>query len=85
MADIIKRVENSSRFRYGIILPSRRQLSEAEARRICINTIRNNHARWVKAGKPGDWIVYLGRQYCPPSVDPVGHRRWVRNVKRLLK
>jgi hypothetical protein len=83
MADAIKRAENSKRYPYGVMMG--RRLSEREARRICINTIRNNHTRWIKLGKPGEFVSYLGAVYCPPSIDPVGHANWVRNVQRFMK
>ena len=48
-------------------------------------TIVKNRQRWLRAGKPGDFITFLGLRYCPPSVDPEGHKNWVRNVKILSK
>jgi hypothetical protein len=42
-------------------------------------TIVKNHQRWIAAGRPGDFVVYLGQRYCPPSADPL-NRNWVRNV-----
>ena len=57
----------------------------AEAKRVCINTVKANHKRWVAAGKPGDHITFLARQYCPPSTDPIGNRNWRANIKSILK
>lgn len=51
-----------------------------EARRVCWNTVVNNHRRWIESGCPGDFIRFLGRRYCPPSVCQRGHENWVRNV-----
>ena len=55
-----------------------------EARRVCLNTVRNNWRRWGAAGRPGEYLTFLARRYCPPSVDPVGHRNWLTNVRRQL-
>jgi len=83
VADAIYRAEGGRQARvpYGIL--SVKVRSEAEARRICLNTIRNNHRRWVQAGKPGLFLDYLANIYCPYSADPHGNRNWKRNVKAL--
>ena len=83
IADAIYRVEGGPKAKvpYGILsIPVR---DEAHARRICLNTIRNNHKRWIKAGRPGDYLDFLADRYCPPSADPVGNRNWKRNVRRI--
>lgn len=85
IADAIYRVEGGAKARvpYGILsIPVK---NEAHARRICLNTIRNNHKRWIAAGKPGDYLDFLADRYCPPSVDPKGNRNWKRNIKQLTK
>jgi len=48
-------------------------------------TIVNTRQRWLRAGRPCDFIAFLGLRYCPPEDDPVGFRDWVRNVKILSK
>lgn len=91
MADAIKVTENSKRYPFGIksIQPPAHIKTQAEleawARRICVNTIRNNHSRWVNAGKPCEFIDFLADKYCPPSVDKIGSSNWRRNVRRLMK
>lgn len=30
------------------------------------------------------FIQFLGRRYCPPSVDPLGFRAWTNNVFRIV-
>lgn len=68
---------------YGILsIPVR---DAAHARRICSNTVQNNWRRWQDAGRPGEFIKFLGLRYCPPSADPVGHENWVRNVTAQLR
>lgn len=68
---------------YGIL--SVKVANEAEARRVCENTIRNNWKRWQAAGSKGRFTDYLGDKYCPPSVDRVGNRNWKNNVSKLWK
>lgn len=84
IADAIWRVEGGHRARvpYGIL--SVKVKDAAEARRVCLNTIRNNHRRWIAAGRPGDYLDFLADRYCPPSVDPAGNRNWKHNIKSLL-
>ena len=84
IADAIYRAEGgpAAKVPYGILsVPVR---NEQEARKVCLNTIRNNWQRWTDAGRPGDFIDFLGNRYCPPSADPVGNRNWRRNVKSFL-
>jgi hypothetical protein len=84
IADSIFRLEGSAKAKapYGIL--SIKVSSPAQARRICLNTIRNNRARWIAAGRPGPYLDFLADRYCPPSVDPVGNRNWKRNIHKLL-
>ena len=59
-----------------------------EARQICLNTVRNNRKRWLKAGKPGDFLSFLASKYCPvgASNDPKGlNKNWLKNVRYWLK
>jgi len=71
-----------ARVPYGILsVPVR---DAAHARRICLNTIKNNRARWIKAGQPGAFLDYLADKYCPLSADPIGNKNWKVNIKRLV-
>lgn len=69
--------------RYGV--KSVRTRSTAHAREICRRTVVNNRKAWEYDGRPGEWIEYLGAQYCPAETDPVGHRNWMRNMRKILK
>lgn len=84
-ADVIYKIEGGDRARkpYGVL--SVKVNSKDEARRVTINSIRNNWKRWHKAGKPGDFITFMARRWCPPSADPVGHRNWVKNAKFYME
>jgi hypothetical protein len=42
-------------------------------------SIVKSRARWVKAGKPEDFITFMGRRYCPP-LDHELNINWVPNV-----
>ncbi len=58
------------------------------ARKICFNTVKNNHARWEKSGKKGDFIIFLGSRYAPINAenDPNDlNKNWILNLKKLLK
>lgn len=52
--------------------------------RACFVTVQNTHDRWLAAGRPGRFLDFLARRYCPPSVDRVGHRNWKKNVRFFL-
>lgn len=53
----------------------------------CAATIKKNYARWESAGKPDDFVTFLGGKYCPVGAanDPKGlNVNWVRNVKTWI-
>lgn len=85
IANAIYRLEGGKKAKvpYGIL--SMKVRDKAHARQVCLNTIRNSRARWIKAGKPGDELDFLANRYCPPSADPVGNRRWKVNIHKLTK
>jgi hypothetical protein len=63
---------------YGILsVPVK---DEEEARRICLNTIRNNRVRFNNQNKEKDFIKYLGMRYAPYD-----SKQWSRNVKYFLR
>jgi len=70
-----------TRFPYGV-----KSMPEgiSDPRRVCLNSIRNNYRRWEAAGKPGDFIEFMGRRYCPPNAHPL-NRHWVKNVNHHLR
>lgn len=63
LANAIYMAEGGAKTRhpYGILA----KYKTTTPRQACINTIKSNYKRWVKAGKRGDFIEYLGRTYCP--------------------
>ena len=80
----IYQVEGGSRAKspYGILSV---KVKDKEARKVCLNTVRNNWRRWQKAGHPGEFVDALGDVYCPFAADPVGNVRWKKNMKALLR
>lgn len=59
-----------------------------ECREICYNTVRNNYFRWIRAGRPGDYLEFLARRYAPVGAanDPSGlNRHWLKNVRHFLE
>ena len=73
---------NKATYLYGI--RSVKYKDEAEARQICLNSVRNARKRWTKAGKPMDFITFMGLRYCPPKAHKL-NSNWVRNVKYFLE
>ena len=88
LADAIFKAEggHKARFLYGIV--SIRYKDEAEARKICLNTIRNQHIRHLKHNCGKDFLTCLRDRYCPLNAknDPKGlNKNWLKNVKFYLK
>jgi len=83
IADAIYLAEGGARAKvpYGIL--SVKVKDEAEARRVCLNTIRNNRIRFTKQNKYTDFIEFLGSRYCPVLAHKL-NRNWVKNVKYWL-
>lgn len=79
VVNAIKKAENSKKYPYGI--KSMVCKSEGHCRQICLNSVRNAKKRWIKAGRPGDFIVFMGKRYSPPATNP----NWVRMVKSFLR
>ena len=75
----IGKAENSQKYPYGIKSINTHSNKEY-ARQICLNSVRNGRMRWIKAGKPDDLIVFIGKRYSPPRENP----NWVRLVKYFL-
>ena len=48
-------------------------------------TIVKNRLRWTAAGRPGEFIDFLGDKYCPASVDAAGNKNWKANVKYFYR
>lgn len=69
-----------------------KELSKEQwARKICLNTIKNNRKRFSKQEKYTDFIDFLGSRYCPIQGKHLTNDEkkfniyWVKNVKLFLK
>lgn len=83
LADAIYVAEGGARARvpYGVL--SVKVRGEAEARRVCEASVRNNWRRWEAAGRPGKFIQFMADRWVPKKSDPVGNRNWVKNMEKL--
>ena len=82
IVEAIGKAENSIKYPYGIRSIDTKGDKEY-ARQICLNSVRNGRARWEKAGRPDDLIIFIGKRYCPPTAHKL-NENWVRNVKLFL-
>ena len=86
IADAIYKAEGGKKARvpYGIL--SVKVKDEADARRICLNTIKNNRKRYKEYGYKthSNYLDFLADRYCPPSIDPIGNKNWKKNVRHFL-
>lgn len=87
ICDAIFRAEGGAKAQYYYGIRSVHYKDIAEARRICINTVRNNKRRWKEAGSKGEFLEFLARRYCPVGAgnDPKGlNKHWLKNVRYWL-
>lgn len=87
ICDAIYRSEGGAKAKYYYGIRSVHYADIAEAQAICLRTVRNNRKRWIKAGKHGDFLVFLAGKYCPVKArnDPRGlNRNWLKNVRYFL-
>jgi len=82
IANAIFKAENSVKYPYGIKSIDTYG-DPVYARKICLNTIRNNRKRFAKQTQYKDFIEFLGSRYCPVSAHPL-NSNWVRNVNYFL-
>lgn len=80
----IYRVEGGDKTKYPYGIKSVKVSGKDEAKRVCENTVRNNLARWRKAGAKGEYLDFLADRYCPPSADPKGNLNWKNNIKLII-
>jgi hypothetical protein len=62
---------------YGIL--SIKVKDETDARRICLNSIRNNQKRFGDVSD-AEFIRRMADRWCPISANPIGNANWKRNV-----
>ena len=81
IADAIYRIEGGAKTRYPYGVKS---VKTSDPRRVTINSIHNNYARWQKVGKPGYFGDFMASRWCPESADPVGNKNWKANFRKLV-
>ena len=86
IADAIFKAEGGYRAKYLYGIVSVHYKDEAAARRICLNTIRNNRKRFLKQDKYNDYLQFLASRYCPIGCDnDIGtNKYWLKNVRYFL-
>ena len=77
IANAIFKIEGGTKTKhpYGVL-----SVKTSNPRKVCINTIKNNYIRWIKAGGHGDYLDFLANVYCPKSADPRGNKNWHHNI-----
>lgn len=83
ICEAIGKAENSVKFPYGIKSIDTHGNKEY-ARKICMNTIRNNRKRFANQTKYKDYIEFLGSRFCPPKAHKL-NVHWVKNVRYFLE
>lgn len=83
LVDAIYRAEGGARAKkpFGISVPCE---GYTACRKICTNTVKNNYKRWVRAGRPGKFLDFLGAKYAPVSAHKL-NKNWVHNVERIYE
>jgi hypothetical protein len=91
LADAIYRAEGGAKATYLYGIRSVSYDSPAEARRICLNTIRNNVKRFKNYGYKDypNYLEFLASRYCPTTGDLSNaekklNKYWLKNVKYFL-
>ena len=82
--DAIYKSEGGAKAKYLYGIRSIKYKNPEEARKICFNSVRNNYARWIKSGQTNEFIVFMGKRFCPIGAnnDPKNlNSNWVKNVK----
>ena len=82
----IRCAENGGRGReYGVL--SVKAETQYDQARVTARSILNNLRRWEEAGRPGQFVEFMCRRWCPVGAqnDPSGlNRHWVKNVQYYL-
>lgn len=87
IANAIYKAEGGAKTRHPYGIKSINTYGNKEyARKICLNTIRNNRKRFAKQTKYKDFILFLGSRFCPTNIPSEYslNRHWVKNVYYFL-
>ena len=82
-------IEGKHKAQYAYGIRSVKYSSLAEARRICLNTVRNNRVRFAKQNKYTDYLDFLASRYCPTSgklsnAEQRLNKYWIGNLRKQL-
>lgn len=86
LADAIYKAEGSIKYPYGIKSINTHG-NKALARKICLNTIRNNWKRYLKTDKTptkNEYLKFLASRYCPTNAPDNFNginSHWMKNVE----
>lgn len=83
LADAIFRQEGGNKTEHPYGIKSIKPKDKADARKITINTARNNFKRWQQAGEPGAYLDFLANRFVPAVDDPQGNINWRSNVPKI--
>ncbi len=74
---------NKTKHPYGILA----KYKHTTPLQACRNTVRHKYSQWVKEGRKGAFVAYLGAKYCPVgcSNDNGTNKNWIKNVNYWLK
>lgn len=92
-ADAIFEAEGGEKAKYLYGIMSVRYKGEADARRICLNTIRDNRKRYAEYGHKEypTFLEFLASRYAPTRGKGMTkyakklNKNWLRNVRYFLK
>ena len=89
IVNAIYKAEGGSKAQYAYGIRSVHYDSVAEARRICLNTVRNNRRRYAEYGykKYNTYLEFLASRYCPIGCDndKGTNKYWLKNVMHFLR
>jgi len=91
IADAIYQIEGGAKAAYLYGIRSVLYKDAAEARRICLRTIRNNRRRYADYGhrQYGDFLSFLQSRYCPTigklsQAEKRLNGNWLPNLRKQL-
>ncbi len=87
IADAIYLAEGGHRAEYLYGIRSVKYTDEADARRICLNTIRNQRKRHAINEPNIPYLESLAKRYCPVGCenDTGTNKYWLKNVRYFLE
>lgn len=86
ISKVIYQIEGGDKTKHPYGIKSIKTFGDKQlARRICLNTIKNNFIVWKNSGARGEFTNYLCDAYCPPESDFQGNINWKKNFNQIAK